>query len=165
LADARALVNWATQASSDFAWQRWAPDADDEIIVWDKPPLTTSIVYRYASLGAWLEEQALTQDYIDAVTSKLKGVWLNASIKRNYVGVAAVLRDLFLWDALVGMPERDREELRPDLVPGRPDPSRPLTAARREPGLKEEWEGEFGPAGTRRKAGLFQPSPPIKLDP
>lgn len=107
----------------------------------------------------------MTQDYIDALTSKLKGVWFTASMKRNYLGVAEVLRDLFLRDAVVGMPERDREAVRPDLVYGRPDPSRPLTAAPREPGLKEEWEGEFGPGATASKESLFKPSPPIKLNP
>jgi hypothetical protein len=72
------------------------PEADDEIIVFEKPPLTSSIVLQYANLGAWLEEQALTQDYIDATTSKLKRVWWTASVHRNYEAVAEVLRDLFI---------------------------------------------------------------------
>jgi hypothetical protein len=110
------LIRSATEDASRFPWATWAPDPRDQIIVSAiQPPLTFSMVLQYANLRAWLNGRAQTQPHVDAVTNELAAAWWNARMTGIYTGVADVLGDLFLWNAIVTMPEPKREAVRTEL--------------------------------------------------
>jgi hypothetical protein len=137
-----ALIRSATETAARFQWATWAPDPRDQIIVSAiQPPLTFSMVLQHANLRAWLDGRVQTQPHVDAVTNELAAAWWSARMTGIYTGVADVLRDLFLWNAVVRMPEREREEVRIDLVRRRetafaPSPQWPFTPAPTPPAAK-----------------------------
>lgn len=163
--DVDALIESANQAFNGFGWTKWLPGPDDEVIVSVlnvNAPLTSSIVREYADFRAWLEGRTPTQDYIDAVEIDLRGMWWTASINRRYVAVAQVLRDLFLWEAIGKMPERDREAVRPDLVRRLESSSTPVTdESPRESDPKKDWMEEHAPG--RNILDFVKPIPPFRL--
>jgi hypothetical protein len=184
--DVDELIGWATEAAARFPWATWVPDSRDQIIVSTiQPPLTFSMVLQYAKLRAWLEGRGMTQPHVDAVTHELAAAWWNARMTGIYSRVADVLRDLVLWNAVVRMPERDREAVRVDLarrreaafapppqwtaaptptppVPASPPdtpaspPAHVVTKKPRVSDAKKDWMREHGPAYTRMYEQLFR---------